>query len=315
MNDASLQLPPEFVQKLMKIYPSKWEDILKTFNSKRIPSFRINYLKTDLSALRRDLYEAKVRFKDIPFPKDAFLLKSSLRSFQETDIYKNGLVFIQNVSSMIPVIVLDPKDNEKILDLCAAPGAKTTQIVSQASGAQVTAMEKVRKRYYKLLSNLKSQGIDSVRVHLIDGVWARKKFPEYFDKILLDVPCSVEGRFSLDNKHSYKYWKPRKVKEMMHTQKKLLHSSFFALKEGGILVYSTCTFSPEENEEIIDGFIKKFKSKVQVMPINISLDNVEQGLRRWKNIKFSPQCRLCKRIIPTEFMEGFFIAKIKKVSV
>ncbi|MBU1113174.1 MAG: RsmB/NOP family class I SAM-dependent RNA methyltransferase, partial [Candidatus Omnitrophica bacterium] len=214
----------------------------------------------------------------------------------------------------IPVLVLGPQNNQKILDLCAAPGAKTTQIVSLAPQAQVTAIDKIRTRYYKLLANLKIQGADKVGVFILDSIWVRKKFPEQFDKILADVPCSAEGRFLVSNPKTFKYWKQRKVKEMAHKQKKLLHSAFFALRQGGELVYSTCTFSPEENEEIIDWFINKFKDRVELLPVKIPLPNVINGLSRFQDKKFSPSLSLTKRIIPTAAMEGFFVAKLKKTS-
>lgn len=312
MDKAYLQLPQEFVNKLQKIYPVHFRKVWGTFRCRKITAFRINYLKTDLTQLRRQLYEEKVKFRELDYPCGAFLLKSSLRDFQNSDIYRNGMVFVQNISSMIPPVILNPGNSEKILDLCAAPGAKTSQLVSLAPQAEVIAVEKTRKRYYKLLANLKTQGAVSVKVLLLDGIWVRKKFPEYFDKVLVDAPCSGEGRFSLLDKHSYKYWKPRKVKEMVGTQKKLLYAAFFALKEGGELVYSTCTFSPEENEEVVEGFIEKFKDRIETVPIDIPLDNVQEGLRQWKNHRFSSACRLCRRILPTGSMEGFFIAKFTK---
>ena len=249
----------------------------------------------------------------MPFPKGSFLLKSDLRQFQKTNIYKQGFVYVQNVSSMLPPIVLDPLGGQKVLDLCAAPGAKTTQIVSLAPNTEVIAIEKIRVRYYKLLANLKIQGATNVKVMLLDGIWVRKKFPEYFDKVLVDAPCSAEGRFYLQNPRSFKYWKERKVKEMVHKQKKLLHACFFALKQGAELVYSTCTFSPEENEGVIDWFINKFKGKIEIIPIKLPLANMRDGFVRWEGKRFSPSLTLTKRIIPNDFMEGFFIAKLRKI--
>ena len=314
MKEAIYKLPQEFLDKLRKIYPACHQQISNTFLSKKTTSFRINNLKTDLFALRKLLLEERVRFKELPHPKGAFLLKSPLRELQKTEIYQNGLIYVQNVSSMQPVVVLCPQDQDKILDLCAAPGAKTTQIVSLAPKAEVIAIEKIRIRYYKLLANLKVQGALGVKTFLLDGIWARKKFPEYFDKILVDVSCSAEGRFCLNNPRSFKYWKARKVKEMVHKQKKLLHAAFFALKEGGILVYSTCTFSPEENEGIIDWAINKFKEKIEILPVELPFKNQQPGLAGWKEKRFSPFLKLTKRIIPNDFMEGFFIAKLKKIS-
>jgi 16S rRNA (cytosine1407-C5)-methyltransferase len=314
MKDSIYKLPQGFLRKLKKIYPKHYPSILNTFLRKKETTFRINYLKTDLHNLRKKLNQLRIRFRELNFPKGAFILKSNLRQLQATEIYSKGLVYIQNVSSMLIPLILDTKNEEKILDLCASPGAKTTQIVSLAPQAEVVAIEKVRIRYYKLLANLKIQGVENVKTFLLDGIWVRKKFPEYFDKILVDAPCSSEARFYINNPKSFKYWKERKVKEMAHKQKKLLSASFFALKEGGIIVYSTCTFSPEENEEIIDWFINKFKNKIELLPIEIPLKNVQDGLLSWQNKRFSSSLRLTKRIIPNDFMEGFFVAKLKKIS-
>ncbi len=315
MRQGVYRLPQEFVQKLKKIYPSRYARIADTFLAKKNSSFRINYLKTNLIALRKLLADQRIKCKEFSFPEGAFLLKTPLREFQNSSIYRDGLVMLQNLSSMLPVLCLLPQNRDKVLDLCAAPGVKTTQISSLAPEAEIVAIEKIRTRYYKLLANLKAQGTESVKVVLMDSIWVRKKFPEYFDKILADVPCSSEGRFLIHNSKSFKYWKQRKVKEMVHKQKKLLHSAFFALKEGGTLVYSTCTFSPEENEGVIDWFISKFKEKVEILPIEFPLENAIEGLSRWEGKKFSSSLRLTRRIIPDDLMEGFFVAKLKKISV
>ncbi len=314
MKDIVYKLPREFLAKLEKIYPKDYTRIAHSFLKKREPSFRINYLKTDLITLRRALVNQRVKFKELSYPQGAFILKSPLRNFQNTEIYQQGLVFVQNLSSMIPVLALEPQNGEKILDLCAAPGAKTTQIASLAPQTELVAIEKIRTRYYKLLANLKLQGVNSVKTLILDSIWVRKKFPEEFDRILADVPCSAEGRFLVTNPKTFQYWKQHKVKEMVHKQKKLLYSAFFALKEGGVLVYSTCTFSPEENEGVIDWFINKFEEKVELVQFKIPLSNAREGLLRWKDKRFSPSLRLTRRVIPNETMEGFFIAKLKKVS-
>jgi len=314
MKDIFYKLPKEFLQRLIEIYPQNYNNILNTFLSKKLTTFRINYLKTDLANLKETLKKENLSYKELQFPKGAFVLKDGLSKLQTTSVYNNGLIYVQNVSSMLPVILLEPKDGEKILDLCASPGAKTTQLASLAKNSEIIAIEKIRIRYYKLLTNLKIQGTTNVKPYLLDGIFVRKKFPEYFDKILLDTPCSAEARFLLHDPHTYKYWRIEKIYEMSHKQKKLIQSAFFALKEGGILVYSTCTFSPEENEEVIDWFINKFKDKLEVLPIELNLSNVMSGLTYWEGKKFSKECSLTKRIIPNDFMEGFFVAKIRKIS-
>jgi 16S rRNA (cytosine1407-C5)-methyltransferase len=308
------KLPQGFLSKLKKIYPRQYQQILNTFLDKKNTSFRVNYLKTDLINLRRQLNRQGVRFKELSFPRGAFLLKSHLRQLQNTEIYKKGLIYVQNVSSMLVPIILEPRKGERILDLCASPGAKTTQILSLAPEAEVVAIEKVRSRYYKLLANLGIQGAQQVKAYLDDGLAVRRKFTDYFDKILVDAPCSAEARFYLHNPRSFKYWKERKVKEMVHKQKRLLASAFFALKERGILIYSTCTFSPEENEGVVDWFINKFKGKVEILPIELPLKNIHSGILQWREHRFSFPLKLTTRIIPNSFMEGFFIAKLRKLS-
>ena len=315
MKDIALKLPNNFLQKLRKLYPDRFEEIVETFLHKKTTSFRINYLKTDLVTLRDDLRKQRIKFKELDYPKGSFLSLTPLRELQRKDIYLEGHIYVQNVSSMIPILVLDPKNGEKILDLCAAPGAKATQIISLAPEVKLTAIEKARVRYYKLLTNIKTQGAGNlIKVHLMDGTWIRKKFPEEFDKILVDAPCTTEGRFYIENPKTYKYWKDKKVKEMVGKQKKLLHAAFFALKEEGELVYSTCTFSPEENEGVVDWVLNKFKDKMEAMPINIPLGNIDIGIRKWRDKKYCPEVRMCKRILPNDYMEGFFVAKFKKIS-
>ena len=315
MRDFIYKLPPLFLKKLKKLYPSLYPQICVTFLGRKQHTFRINYLKTDLKNLRKALQKERIRNRELSWPSGSFILKVDLRLLQKSTLYQEGVVYVQNVSSMIPVIVMNPQTNEKILDMCAAPGAKTTQIVSLTQGSvTLVALEKIRVRYYKLLANLKIQGVSSVKTYLLDGVWVRKKFYEYFDKILLDAPCSCEGLFYVNNPRSFSYWKERKVKEMKHKQKKLLASALYALKEGGELVYSTCTFSPEENEEVIDWALEKFKPNLAIIPITIPLKNCLRGLTQWDGKRFSSALKGTLRIIPNDYMEGFFIAKLKKIA-
>jgi len=315
MNEIFFKLPKGFLEKLQALYPNHYQQILNTFLIKKQTTFRVNYLKTDLVSLKKELLEQGLRFHELAFPKGAFIVKGPLKALQRTSAYQNGAVYVQNVSSMLPVIALSPQNGEKILDLCASPGAKTTQIASLAPQAEIVAFEKEHVRHCKLEANLKIQGASNVETFAQDGFWVRKKFPEYFDKILVDAPCSTEGLFDLNNPRSYKYWNERKVKELSHKQKSLLHSAVFSLKEGGELVYSTCTFSPEENEEVIDWLLAKFKEQLEIVPIEFPLNNVFCGITKWRNKRYSDACKFTRRIIPNEFMEGFFVAKIRKTSV
>ena len=313
MNENIHKLPQEFLHKIRKVYPNNFERLLKTLLKRKPGSFRVNYLKIDLDGLRKRLFSERIRFRELDFPSGSFVLKGKLRDFQRSSIYQEGFVFVQNISSQIVPIILDPENGESILDLCAAPGAKTTQILSLAPKACVTAIEKVRTRYYKLMSNLKAQGITTDKPIILDCLWVRKKFPEKFDKILLDAPCSCEARFSADDVKSFRYWKLRKVKEMAHKQKKLLAAAVYALKPQGELIYSTCTFSPEENEEAVQWILNKFDGEIKLLPFELPIPNAVRGLKGWKATRFCESMKYTRRIIPDEFMEGFFIAKFKKL--
>ncbi|UCC95756.1 MAG: RsmB/NOP family class I SAM-dependent RNA methyltransferase [Candidatus Omnitrophota bacterium] len=314
MDDLVHTLPQGLLSKLRKIYPGSYQHVLRTFLKKKTPSFRANFLKTDLSDLRGRLRRARISFRELTFPEGAFLLKSHLHQFQNTELYQKGLVCVQNVSKMLPPIILEPQAKEKVFGLCASLGAQITQIASLAQGAEVVAFENSRTRYYKLLTSLNRQGVKTVKTYLYEGIWVRKKFPEYFDKVLIDAPCSAEAQFYVHNPWSFKYWSTTKVQEMVNTQKELMRACFFALKQGGVLVYAASTFSPEENEGIIDWFINKFKEKVKLLPIRSPLDNVQDGLVKWQDKKFSSDLALTKRVIPNEYMEGLFVAKLKKIA-
>ncbi len=323
MKDIIYKLPAEFLEKIKKIYPHFYPKICQTFCRQKEQTFRVNYLKTDLPPhqnlwcgglpfLKEQLDREGIKYKELAWPKGAFILKSDVKDLEKSNIYKNGLIYMQNVSSMIPPVTLEPKSGEKIIDLCAAPGAKTSQIASLAGKcAEVVALEKLQVRYEKLLATLKMQGADFVKAYLLDAVFAKKKFPEYFDKVLLDAPCSAEGRFYVRQPRTFSYWSQGKIRQIARLQKNLMLSALGALRQGGELVYSTCTFSPEENEEVINWVLNKFKN-IQVMPLQIPIANKIQGLISWQGKSFSSSLRLTARILPNEFMEGFFIAKLSK---
>ncbi len=305
-------LPGAFLDKLKTIYPSDYPKICETFLHKKEQTFRINYLKTDLIHLREDLDREGIRHREIHWPKGGFILRSDVNDFRKSPLYLEGKVYMQNVSSMIPPLLLDPRKGEKILDMCAAPGAKTAQIASLAgSDIELIALEKMEVRFQKLLATLRIQGADFVKAELLDGFWAKERHPAYFDKILLDAPCSGEALFDVRNPKTYGYWNEKRVKEISRRQRILIASAIASLKKGGELVYSTCTFSPEENEDVIDWALNKFED-MKMAPVQIPIPNIRKGLASWKGKKYRPDMRLALRILPNEVMEGFFIAKFRK---
>ncbi|MBF0386149.1 MAG: RsmB/NOP family class I SAM-dependent RNA methyltransferase, partial [Candidatus Omnitrophica bacterium] len=221
---------------------------------------------------------------------------------------KDGFLFIQNPSSALVPLILNPKPGENILDMCSAPGSKTSYIAQlMQNKGRIVSVESVRSRMYKLLSVIKLLGVEIADIVLTDG---RRYKPKdmFFDRVLVDAPCSSEGRFTLAEEKSYCYWSMRKIKEMQHKQKGLLLNAGRALKPGGVLVYSTCTFSPEENEGVVDWFLKKTSPMFQLEEIAFPQIERYPAIISWLGKHYNPEVKKCLRVLPDEIMDGFFIA-------
>jgi len=224
-----------------------------------------------------------------------------------------GLVYFINPSSVIPPVILNPCPGQRVLDLTAAPGGKTIVMAGMMKNrGQISAVENVKYRFHKMRANLEKNGVTNARLYLKDGTAIGKNCPEQFDKILLDAPCSTEGRFQNHIPATFGYWSERKIAEMNRKQRKLLFSAIRALKPGGDLVYSTCTFAPEENEEPVDRILQKFGDALTVVKYEITLKNRRSGLCRWRKKEFHPSIKNAIRILPDDIFEGFFICKIRK---
>ncbi|HWY79419.1 MAG TPA: RsmB/NOP family class I SAM-dependent RNA methyltransferase [Candidatus Sulfotelmatobacter sp.] len=314
--DACNNLPIQLLERWKKIYSEKYfNQLLDALSHPYLPSFRANTLKTSSRILQKLLEQQNFIVEKVYWYPDAFVLKNkSIRELTETAEYKNGLLYIQNLSSMIPALVLHPKPNEKVLDITAAPGSKTTQIAAMMHNTgELTANDLSFKRLFKLKENLNHMGITNTKVLNLPGESFWKNLPEYFDKTLVDVPCSMEGRIKCNDPKTYKDWSTKKIKQLSKLQKYLLRSAISATRIGGIIVYSTCTLSPEENEEVIEWIMKKTPEALRIEKINLSNIPLQNGLLAWKKKQFMHTTN-CARIFPSKEMEGFFITKIYKIT-
>lgn len=314
-NAEFMKLPALFRERLASIVPpSAFTRIAETFTRPSMTGFRINNLKSNPALIHDQLTGLSIPIQAVPWFADAYLVSASDReALIESSLYQQDCLYLQNLSSMIPPIVLAPEPWERVLDLAAAPGSKTLQMADamQLKG-ELIATELVRKRYYQMLDNLKRHGADWVNVlnHNGENLW--KRYPGYFDKVLLDAPCSTEGRFKTYDPETWKYWSLRKIKEMVRKQSRLLFSGIKALRVDGILVYSTCSFAPEENEGVIQRMLDKFGTALEIVPVVWEGSNIQSGLAGWKGKSFNPEIARSLRILPTESMEAFFICKIRK---
>ena len=299
-----MSIPNFLIEKLKIEYDEKTvKEILDGFNSKKNTTIRVNNLKTTTNIVCDILKEKNIKFSKISWYENALVLeKNSEKILEELDIYKNGEIYIQNLSSMLPPIILDPKPNEDILDMCAAPGGKTTELTSLSNNeANITAYEMNKIRAEKLKYNLEKQG--ATRVSIIEK--DSRKIDNFFsfDKILLDAPCSGSGTLIEENDNSN--FTQELINKSIKSQTTLLQKAFRILKKDHILVYSTCSILKEENEEIIKKILEN--KNAQILPIDIN--------GRFKDIPKLPttiEGTLC--IKPTDIYEGFFVAVIKKTN-
>jgi len=310
-------LPTAFLERLERILiPEDLTSVLPLFQQPRILTFRLNRLKTQTEPLLQELERSHFEVQRVPWYEDAFILiKGTLRELQETTFYREGHIYIQELSSMVPVLLLDPQTGEKILDLTAAPGSKTGQIAGLMNNTgKILANDVSRTRFFKMKANLEALGVQNVEYSVAKGENVGRRLVNQFDRVLLDAPCSGEGRFHLSDPASFENWKTSKMKGLVPRQKMLFYSAWQALKPGGTLVYSTCTYAPEENEGILDWAIEKFKD-LEMLPCELDVLNRREGIAQWGKHSFDPAVKKALRIIPDGQMEGFFVAKMKKPSV
>lgn len=306
-----------FLERLKKIVtPPHFARIEKSFTATKPVAFRINTLKTTTDHAISIFEKSHFTLTKIDWLPNAFTVPFSERdALTHHPLFLNGHIYIQSIASQLPVHALNPQSNEEILDLTAAPGSKSTQIAAlMQNTGRIAAVEMARARFFKLKANATLQGATNIDFYLKDGARVGKVCPERFDRVLLDAPCSSEGRFDFNEPDSYAYWSLKKIKAMQKKQWPLLQSAFDALKPGGILVYSTCTFAPEENEMTMQRLIDKVGDHIQLLPINIELpeQNKMPGLTVFDGKIFHPSMSLALRVLPDEVMDGFFVVKIEK---
>jgi len=254
---------PKFLEEiLIKDYGERLKnDIIDGYNKDKKVTFRVNTLKSNKEKIKIKLREENIVFKEVNWYDDAFIVENvKEEEIRNLDIYEKGEIYMQSLSSMIPPLILNPKKNENILDMAAAPGGKTTEIAALSNNeAMITACEKNKIRLERLKFNIEKQGA-RVNVLMEDS----RKLDNFFsfDKILLDSPCSGSGTENVYNKKFTKELIERSIK----TQVELLKKGIDILKPEGEIIYSTCSVLKTENEEVIKQVLKT--EKVEIVRID-----------------------------------------------
>ena len=312
---------PLFVERIEKLMPEKadrdayWEILKK----RPVHSIRCNTLKISAQDLlkRLEKYNWQITQPWENFP-EVMIVNGDLEPGELGRSLEHllGYFYIQELSSMLPIIALNPKVNETLFDCCAAPGSKTTQASSlMKNKGSIIANEFSMGRMRILSSNLERCGVTNTIVVKKDGRDIARDFKKneiYFDKILVDAPCSGDGTLRSSYK-TYTMWNPKVIKSLAKIQKKLFLNSFETLKVGGEMIYSTCTSAPEENEAVVSAMLEEFKDQIEIIDIDLPI-KTREGITKWEGEKFDERVKLCKRVYPQDNnTEGFFVSKFRRI--
>lgn len=272
---------------------------------------RVNSLKTTPGIINKQLFH-RYGIETEVIPEIPFALKviKGEEIAGKTLEHILGLYYIQGLSSMIPALVLSSKENDLVLDLCAAPGSKTTQLSEMMKNRGTLIANEIQlSRLKALVHNIERMNIINAGVVHQKGELLSKIYDNYFDKILVDAPCSGLGIIQ-KKEEVIKWWDEKKVHVLADLQLRLLIAAIKMLKVGGEIVYSTCTLTAEENELLINKILSKYP--VELLEIDLPLTN-HDGLISFKGEKLNPDLAKGRRIFPWEAgTDGFFIAKLRK---
>lgn len=300
--------PREFVTRYEKFIPD-FDVFLEAMLTPLPKVFRVNTIKAspeEVIPLIADLNPIPLSYLPI-----AYTVQNEAK-LGRTLVHFLGLIYIQGAASMIPPLLLDPKPGERVLDLAAAPGSKTTQISAMMKNqGLVISNDLSLHRVRGLIGNVDRLGCFNVVVCRSDGVMLAKKLSNTCDRVLVDAPCSSEGTIR-KTREALNRWSLRGIDNFSRIQKGLICAGYQALKPGGIMIYSTCTIAPEENEAVVAYLLKRFP-EAEIMPIELNNFQMRPALTEWADNFFPAAVERCRRILPQDNnTEAFFVAKIRK---
>ena len=309
-------LPEAFVERLGRIIPpERLARVLDSFGQAHPATLRINRLATGIDETLHELERDGFRLIPVPWLAEAFQVPPEQRAeLTGCDAAGAGRIYLQNPASLLAALALAPRPGETVLDLAAAPGGKTLHMAAMMDNqGRISAVESVRGRFFKLRANLQRGGAEIVKTYLMDGRAVGTKVPGRFDRVLLDAPCSSEARFNRLRPGTWRHWGARKIREMARKQRGLLVSGFRALKPGGVLLYCTCSFAPEENELVVTGLLRRFPGEIEVEGLQIPVAHCQAGLTRWEGEHLDEALSRSVRILPEAGMGGFFLCRMRRV--
>jgi len=288
-----------------KIIPD-WEEFIAATRRPLPLTIRTNTLRILPSKLRTRLEEKG--FSLTPFPGIPTLFQVEEKGVTKTIEHWLGLFYVQEATQVLPVIALDPRPGESVLDLCAAPGGKATQIAAaMKNSGLLIANEPNGRRRQALFANLNRLSVLNTAVTTYRG----ESFPMRvkFDRVLIDAPCSAEGT-GRKTPGLGEGATEGTIRRLAGIQRRLILRGYDLLRSGGVLVYSTCTFAPEENEEVVSFLLESRDARIEELHLPLP---VAPGITRWEERRFKAELSRCVRIYPHHFDSGGgFIARVRK---
>ena len=271
-------LPKEFLERMEKMLGSCYRAFLESYDNEEYKALRFNPLKGNKEEF---LLNNPFSLSGISWEENGYYYEAEDKPGKHP-YHEAGVYYIQEPSAMAPVFFLEPKPGEIILDLCAAPGGKSTQIGAKMNREGLLITNEIHPQRAKILSeNIERMGISNAIVLNETPAKLGERFPEFFDKILVDAPCSGEGMFR-KNDDAGKEWSLDNVTLCAKRQDEILDEAAKMLKRGGRIVFSTCTFSTEENEGSVRRFLERHpKFSVKQVPVFEGMDQSELGVRLW----------------------------------
>ena len=296
---------PDFFEPLLREQYGA-DDVARIIEGCQVPrtvTLRANALVSNRDAVASALDGAGIAWEPVSWYADAFVLPSAReKEVWDLAVYRDGSVYLQSLSSMIPALVLDARAGEDVCDLCAAPGGKTTQIAALSGGAYVTACEMRAPRAEKLEHNLRKLGAAGVTVMRCDA----RRLDEFFsfDRILVDAPCSGSGTLLAGSPKTERRFTPKLIEKSVESQRALLAKALSLVRPGGTVVYSTCSVLSRENEDIVRWALEHAPRDGEFKLKPVELDGADELPQLPTTIEGT--LALC----PTIRYEGFFVARI-----
>ena len=302
-------LPQSFLDSMKEILGEDYEAFLTGFDGQRQYGLRVNTLKMNLEEFERI---APFHLKKVPWISNGYFYEAEDVPAKHP-FYSAGLYYLQEPSAMTPASRLKVQPGERVLDLCAAPGGKATELGAALQGEGLLVANDINTaRARALLRNLELFGISNSFVTNEPPHVLAERFPEFFHKIMVDAPCSGEGMFR-KNPAVVDSWQEKGPEYFSKLQREIIVQAADMLLPGGMMFYSTCTFSPLENEKTITHLLKE-RPDMEVIPME-DYEGFAEGLTSYRGEVFDESCKLCRRIWPHKMSgEGHFMALLHKKS-